>query len=149
MSGADFGKQQTQRVALTSESGNVDFFTLSPPKARTVDDFEIPNDLLARCAGQRDLVRRVLSMYVGQMDSDIPELLSKIKNGESDEVAKLAHRMKGASANVVAEDLRAIAADVEKCARESQLENAQDCVEHLEAKWNDYLETTRPFIEAT
>lgn len=114
-----------------------------------MDNFQIPNELLARCAGQRDLVRRVLSMYVGQMDADIPELLNKIQNGESDEVAQLAHRMKGASANVVAEELRVIAADVEKCARESRLDHAQDCVNQLEVKWNDYVQTTRPFIEAS
>lgn len=114
-----------------------------------MSDFEIPTDLLARCAGRRDLVRRVLGTFVGQMDADIPELLHKIRSGDSDEVAKLAHRMKGASANVVAEDLRSIAEDVEKCARESRLDHAQDCVNQLEVKWNDYLQTTRPFIEAS
>lgn len=111
-----------------------------------IDTFEIPDGLLARCVGRVDLVQRVLTAFVEQMNSDIPAMSDAANSGDAEETRKLAHRIKGASANVEAESIRSGAAEVEAIASENQLDDAKPLIAKMKTNWQEYLVLTSSFL---
>ena len=105
------------------------------------DKSTVSEELLARCVGRLDLVQRVLDAYVTQMEEDIPQLLSELEAGNSSDVARIAHRIKGASANAAVDTLRRDAEEIERLAREAQLQQASSRAMQLKRDWSAYLET--------
>jgi HPt (histidine-containing phosphotransfer) domain-containing protein len=74
-------------------------------------------ELLGRCLGQRELAHRVLSRFGQQLADDLQALREAVKSGDAEQLTRLAHRMKGAAANVAAHNLREQAAAVEAAGR--------------------------------
>ena len=74
--------------------------------------YVIPDDLLARCVGKAELVQRVLNGFIRQLDEEISKRQNDLADGDFEEAARTAHRLKGASANVAAEQLRATAEEL-------------------------------------
>ena len=110
------------------------------------DSFVVPDELLARCVGRVELAKRVVGTFVGQLNEDVPQLATEIRNGKSEDATRLAHRIKGASANVAAERLREDAATLEQLARDRQMGAAKAKMEALEADWQHYVEITTTFL---
>jgi len=110
------------------------------------NEFQVPDELLARCVNRMDLVQRVLSSFVEQLDGDIPTLAEFVESGSNEEARKLAHRIKGAAANVAAEQLRANVAKLEELASNKQLADAQGQIEELQESWKTYKDQTATFI---
>lgn len=108
--------------------------------------FAIPQELIARCVGRVDLAQRVIKTFVQQLTEDLPSLSREIQDRKPDNATKIAHRVKGAAANVAAESLRSDAATLETLTREGEFESAEAVLESLEANWRDYLESVAPFI---
>ena len=115
--------------------------------ATTEPSFSVPDELLARCVGRLDLVKRVVGTFVEQLAMDIPNLAKEISEGNSEQAAKLAHRIKGASANVAAEQLRINASELEELTRDGDLNAATEKVKSLDANWQDYLKVATPFLD--
>ena len=107
--------------------------------------FEIPEGLLARCAGQAEVCKRVIGKYIEQMRLDVDEITTIIES-DAESVAKLAHRMKGASANVGAEEIRSKAEQIEKLASEQDLDAARPIARDLEKHWHEYETLTAEFL---
>ena len=105
------------------------------------DKSNVSEELLARCVGRLDLVQRVLEAYVTQMEEDIPQLLSELEAGNSSDVARIAHRIKGASANVAVDNLRSDAEEIERLVNEVQLQQASSRAIQLKQDWSEYLKT--------
>lgn len=78
-------------------------------------------ELVARCMGNRDLARRVLARFQSRLPEDMAELQEAFLAGDSELVAVVAHRLKGAAANVSARILRDRAAAIEELARRQSL----------------------------
>jgi len=110
-----------------------------------MSQFEIPQGLLARCAEQPEVCKRVIAKYVEQMQIDVDEI-STIIVDDALTVARLAHRIKGASANVEAEALRNAAERIEKLAIKQELEAAKPIFSELEKYWNAYQSETAEFL---
>lgn len=110
------------------------------------ETFQIPDALLARCVGREDLVQRVVASFVEQMTTDIPELTDNVNSGNCEATRKLAHRIKGSSANVDAESIRTTAAEVESLAGEDRLDEAKASIVLLEKHWQDYVILTSTFV---
>ena len=110
-----------------------------------MSEFEIPAGLLARCAGQAEVCKRVISKYVEQMRLDVDEISTMLES-DAEAVAKIAHRMKGASANVGAEDIRNKAEQIEKLASEKDLGAVRPIALDLEKHWNEYESLTAEFL---
>jgi HPt (histidine-containing phosphotransfer) domain-containing protein len=81
--------------------------------------------------GRLERVQRVLDVYVAQMDQDIARLDSEWQAGNSLEVAKIAHRIKGASANAAVESIRADAESIERLVAANQLDELPGCMDRL------------------
>ena len=101
----------------------------------------VSEELLARCVGRLDLVQRVLDAYATQMEEDIPKLLAELEVGNSSDVARIAHRIKGASANAAVEALRSDAEEIELLARADQLNQASSRAGQLKQDWSEYLKS--------
>lgn len=110
------------------------------------DAFVVPDDLFARCVGKIELVQSVLSAFVRQVDEDIPQLIKNLESGDFEAAEKTAHRIKGASANVAAEDICETAGRIETFAREQQPAEVAVEVEQLKDEWKQYVQQTASFI---
>ena len=108
--------------------------------------YEIPEDLLSRCAGQAAICRRVVQKYVQQMESDVVALADLINHERASELAKLAHRMKGASANVAAAKLYSLATKIEQLANQDDLSPIKSAFLDLQREWTEYERLTKQFV---
>lgn len=111
--------------------------------------YAVPESLLARCGGRQDLARRVVGVFVEQVTDDVRRLEEELRDGQAEAAAKLAHRIKGASANVCAEELRQDAERVEELTRQQRLEDTREPLEKLELELQSYIELTSAFLTST
>ena len=110
------------------------------------ETYQVPDELLARCVGRVDLVQRVLSSFLTQLEADIPQLMEDIRTGIADDVRKTAHRIKGASANVSAVEIRRNVATVELLAETNRLDEVEPELAKLQSDWNSFKNSTATFI---
>lgn len=110
------------------------------------NDFQIPDALLARCVGRVDLVQRVLASYLEQMEADVTELTKAAESSDGESARKLAHRIKGASANVQADEIRTTAQGIESFASQDQLDEAAAEIVKLKNQWQNYVALTSTFV---
>jgi len=96
------------------------------------------DDLLARCLGNVDFVQRVLDKFRERCDEDMVALEDAVVHGDSDAVARLAHRLKGASANASAIRLREYAAEIEHAARGEALGDISNGLQGLKDEWSRF-----------
>ncbi|RCS47790.1 Hpt domain-containing protein [Bremerella cremea] len=75
--------------------------------------------LKARCIGRLDLVAKALSRFQGSLEEDIQQLEQATRRHDSNDVARIAHRIKGTSLTVSAERLAGIALNLERKAEEN------------------------------
>ena len=69
------------------------------------------NDALKRIGGNMDLYKRLLGRFVG--GNHYETLESALRGGDLEEASRLAHTLKGVSANLSLVKVRAITADLE------------------------------------
>lgn len=110
------------------------------------NEFQVPDELLARCVDRLDLVQRVLKAFVQQLDDDIPTLVGLVDRGSAEEVRKLAHRVKGAAANVAASSLQSSVSELEELAIADRLDGVQPKLDLLCENWQTYKNQTASFI---
>lgn len=102
--------------------------------------FEL-EELLARCMGKLDFAQRLLLRFEGRLEDDLDELEQHISAGDSSGIAQVAHRIKGASANISAPRLHEQATNIEQLARADQLEEIAACLEQLRAEQAQFLKS--------
>lgn len=92
-------------------------------------------DLVARCLGNIAFAERVLAKFNSRFELDLAELEQAIQTQDGEGIARVAHRLKGAAANVAAGSLRAHAAGIEKAARAGDLPPISAQVDELRSQW--------------
>lgn len=98
-------------------------------------------DLLTRCLGNVEFAERILAMFRERFGADLAELEKTAAAGDSLAVARLAHRLKGASANAAAPGLRSAAARVEQAARQGSLAEVPARLGELRREWRRFTES--------
>ena len=73
--------------------------------------------LMRRVLGDGDLARAVVNAFLEDLPRQTQRLRTALEGGEYEQVARLAHTLKGAAANISGNSLRAVALDLEKAAR--------------------------------
>jgi HPt (histidine-containing phosphotransfer) domain-containing protein len=73
------------------------------------------------------------------LPEELSQIASAVTAGDSALVASLAHRLKGAAANLSAEPLREIAAELEALGRGGDLEDAEAWVAQLNSEGGRFL----------
>ncbi|MCP3676737.1 MAG: response regulator, partial [Deltaproteobacteria bacterium] len=80
--------------------------------------------LIDRMMGDEEMAREILDGYMEDMPNQISSLKEALDESDSSLVQRLAHTIKGASANVGATALQEAALQVERSVKESDLENS-------------------------
>jgi HPt (histidine-containing phosphotransfer) domain-containing protein len=94
--------------------------------------------------GNRKLASKALKIFEISLATDIGQLLESVSKGDAKGAAASAHKIKGSAANVSAEQVRAVAADLEKLAKADSLGQATASLEQLDQemkRFKEYLST--------
>jgi HPt (histidine-containing phosphotransfer) domain-containing protein len=100
--------------------------------------------LLAECDDEQSFVNRCLQIYVRDVQVDINEISMALARHDFPLIARLAHRIKGASATIRAEFLGQHAARLETLVGKEELHAAEECFSRLRLEFKDF----KDYIEA-
>jgi signal transduction histidine kinase/DNA-binding response OmpR family regulator/HPt (histidine-containing phosphotransfer) domain-containing protein len=81
--------------------------------------------LRQRCMGNRKIAAKALSKFDSNMPQDVAALDESVRRGDAKSAAASAHKIKGAAANISAEGLRRISAELEKLARADEMSQTE------------------------
>ncbi len=98
-------------------------------------------ELLARLMGDENLARKVVAGFVNDVPAQLRSLQQSIEKGDAAGVRMQSHALKGASATVSAEGLRALCRQVEDAAAANELSCAATLLPPLEEQF-ELLKTT-------
>ena len=93
------------------------------------------NELMERVDEDEELIREVLEIFLEDTPSTLEALKAGISDQSTEAVAKAAHTLKGASANIAANRLRDQAYELEIKAKSGLLAGAGDMYAALEAEY--------------
>lgn len=99
------------------------------------------DELVARCMGNLDFAERILMKFHDRCNQDVDELEREFRQRNIDAVTRLAHRIKGAAANVSAPRLRTCAADIESLGRKQQIPEIEGRLEQLRNEWSRFVDS--------
>lgn len=98
---------------------------------------------LARAGGERDFYRELLDLLLQDVPTRLAELRAALAANQADRVARAAHTIKGAAANLSAHPLRDAAFRVEQCGRSGELAACPALLRDLEAEFGRLAEHVR------
>ena len=101
-----------------------------------VVDFD---SLLQRCLGNRELPKKLLTKFHARLPDELTQIASAVAAGDCALVSSLAHRLKGAAANLSAERMCEAAAELELLGRNGDLTGADVWVAKLAAEGSRFL----------
>jgi CheY-like chemotaxis protein/HPt (histidine-containing phosphotransfer) domain-containing protein len=87
--------------------------------------------LVERFTGDLDFVQKLLDMFERQSELDLEQLERSVAQRDAAQTVQLAHRLKGAAANLSAEALHQAAARLEALGRREAMDEAQGVVARL------------------
>jgi HPt (histidine-containing phosphotransfer) domain-containing protein len=100
-----------------------------------------PDELLARCLGKTDLMKRILGKFRETFTKDYGLLEAAVQQVNAADVALVSHRMKGAAANIGAPAIRDVAATIEDKARQQSLKGCKELLQVLQSEWTRFLDS--------
>ena len=98
-------------------------------------------DLMTRCMGNIEFAEHILATFQALGDEALADLEQAMAAEDAESLSRLAHRLKGASANVAAPGLQAHAEAIERAARQSSLEEIPAHIENLRHEWSRFAST--------
>ena len=104
--------------------------------------------LLKRCLGKPELADKLLVKLHARLGTDLYEIKLAVDAGDCEQIARCAHRLKGAAANLSAEPLRTAAADPESLGRSGDIGAARDVLARLKYEGRRFLQETLPLVVA-
>jgi Amt family ammonium transporter len=100
------------------------------------------DDLVERCLGNLGFVERILTRFQTQFQSDLERLQGAYRASDANEIARVAHRMKGSAASVSARALQDVAGTVEDLGRTAQLDDIARHLDILASEWSRCVDHT-------
>jgi signal transduction histidine kinase/CheY-like chemotaxis protein/HPt (histidine-containing phosphotransfer) domain-containing protein len=88
----------------------------------------------------KPLLPSILDGFVRQMDEKLSEIYSHADHGDSERLYRTAHAIKSMSANIGAERVRIISANIEKNARNGILDDVDKSIEELKVSYEVFVE---------
>jgi Amt family ammonium transporter len=90
---------------------------LPSPESELLDEVLNMNELSERCMGDRPFIDQLLKIFVKKARGNVAQLHDSIVAGRQQEVARVAHELKGSAGNVAAGRLCQAVAELEAAAR--------------------------------
>lgn len=137
---------------MTTVPGSVDTRSGDSAGRQVADDSKSDvldlDRLRNRCMGNIALLERVLDQFHKRLPEELAELERALELRDSEQVARVAHRIKGTSANVSADGLQRAAAEIEDLGRTGSVTDVPTRLERLRSEWERYLEHTSTLFSA-
>jgi two-component system sensor histidine kinase/response regulator len=92
------------------------------------------NALRELTGGDTEFERELVETFVSSGDQCLADIASALRMGDFDTIGKRAHALKGASANIHADDLAAAASTLENAARQNSVDQIDSLVHELREK---------------
>jgi two-component system, sensor histidine kinase and response regulator len=129
---AAMDRARTLKVETAPKTGSP---PQSLPPASTIDSaprvFDI-KDALDRVEGDRDLLEEIVRIFTSECSSNMDAIRRALSAGDAPLLERLAHTIKGASANLSAFAVSAVAFKLEKLAASGSLTDAGEWVDKLQ-----------------
>jgi len=110
----------------------VDRETLGAPEVLDLDA------LMERCMGNLDFVDRILHKFQERLPKELAELETTLECQDAEQLALVAHRIKGSSASVSARGLCLAASAIEDRSRAGCMHDIDSYVEQFRREWERY-----------
>ncbi len=94
--------------------------------------------LLAECDEEQTFAHRCLHIFIRDAQTDLNGIAEALNNNDFPKIARLAHRIKGASAAIRAEFLRQQAARLEMLGGNAEPAAASECFARLRAEFEHF-----------
>jgi HPt (histidine-containing phosphotransfer) domain-containing protein len=118
----------SDRMTTTAE-------TTAPVDGDRPLDYEL---LLRRCMGRIDLVERLLKSFDDRLPKELAQIDECLAAGDGERLARLAHQLKGTTANISASAMLAIAAEMEEAARAKQFDKVVAGLAEIRQAWEQF-----------
>jgi len=89
------------------------------------------DDFVERCMGDANFARSVLDKFAAQATGLLGDITNAVDAHDADDLARLAHTLKGASANVEAQRLNAVAKRLEQLGKQASLDQSAQLLADL------------------
>jgi HPt (histidine-containing phosphotransfer) domain-containing protein len=96
------------------------------------------DELVRRCMGRIELAERLLSSFDQRFPVELAEIERCLLAGDAPTAARLSHQLKGASGNVSAVALHAVASQIEHAVRSGDLNDARSRLVDAHQAWDEY-----------
>jgi HPt (histidine-containing phosphotransfer) domain-containing protein len=93
-----------------------------------------------RCMGNLELVQRVLEKFQQRLPDDLSEMERLLALRDVEQVARIAHRIKGTSATISAQGVHRAAAEIEDMGRAGRVTDIPMGLARLRSQWERYLD---------
>jgi len=98
------------------------------------------DELVRRCLGRIELAERLLKSFESRFPEDLSRIEECLLAGDSTELTRLVHQLKGSAANVSAPELHKVMTQMEQAVRGQQHDAAQICLAEVHRAWDRYLD---------
>ncbi len=96
------------------------------------------DELVQRCLGSLALVERLLSRFDERFPIEVAQIDDSLSAGDTTTAARLAHRLKGAAANISAPALRNVLQQIEDSARADRMDQIASRMAELNRQWQRF-----------
>ena len=101
-----------------------------------------------RCMGNVDLVQQVLKTFQERIPAEMETIEKALELRDTEQIARVAHRLKGSSETVSADGLMRAAAEIENVSREGRVTDLSPGIERLHDEWEKYLDCAAALLSA-
>jgi PAS domain S-box-containing protein len=101
---------------------------LPDPSTSSLLNYE---EALERCGGDAEFLYEMLQEFLELSKDQLKQMAGAIEAANAEELTREAHSIKGASANLGADEVSRVASELELCGKQEQLENAGSLLEEL------------------
>jgi HPt (histidine-containing phosphotransfer) domain-containing protein len=96
--------------------------------------------LVKRCMGNVALAERLLSNFEQRFEGELSRLSDGMQAHDSQLVARVAHQLKGAAANLAAGRLQQVSAEIEQRGRADRWDGVDALLDQLRDEWHRFTE---------
>ena len=140
---------ETTLIRAMDGQGGSDCGQAAPEEASPLDDALSWSELLLKARGNTGFLMKLFGAFVAEQPTNLEAMREALALSNLDQLAFMAHSLKGASATMCAPILRETCHDLERAAKDFDIEQAHAAFTVMETAMADVLRAMRGKLEAT